>query len=166
MRIAVGLFLLLAASLLQVTLIARVELLRGNADLVLLTLMSWLLLEGNKADWKWGIPAGLILGYLSALPEWVLLAGYIAAAGICQLLHKRIWQVTLLTLITATLVGTLAVHAITLGYLWLSANPLPLGEALNQVTLPSVILNLILVFPVYAFVGEFGKLLIPNEEPV
>lgn len=165
MRIALGILLLLAASLLQVTLVTRIELLQGNADLVLLTLLSWSLVEGTKPDWRWGIPAGLMLGFASALPDWVLLGGYVAAAGIAQVLHKRIWQVTLLTLVTATLLGTLTIHAITLGYFWLSTNPLGLAEALNQVTLPSMILNLILVFPVYAFVGEFSKLLTPSEEP-
>lgn len=165
MRIALGIILLLVATLLQATLVTRIEMLQGNADLVLMTLMALLLIPGNKPDWKWGIPAGLMVGFASALPYWVFLAGYIAAAGICQLLHKRIWQVTLLTLVTATLLGTLVIHLITLTYLWFSANPLGLAEAFNLVTLPSMLLNLILVFPVYAFVGELSKLLIPTEEP-
>jgi len=164
LRFFIGILLLLIASLLQVTLFTRITLLQGHADLVLIVLMVWMLQEGNEPDWRWGLPAGLMLGWASGLPDWVLWAGYAAAAGLCQLLHKRIWQVTLLTLVTATLLGTLAIHLITMGYLFFSANPISLVDGINHVTLPTMLLNLILVFPMYALLGELNKMLSPTEE--
>jgi hypothetical protein len=163
-RILVGFLLLLIAGLLQVTLMMRVTLLQGHADLVLIVLMVWLLQEGNKPDWRWGLAAGIMVGWASALPDWVLWIGYAAAAGLCQLLHQRIWQVTLLTLITATLLGTLIIHLLTIAYLFVSANPIGLVDGLNFVTLPTMLLNLILVLPVYALLGELTKVLTPTEE--
>lgn len=165
MRIAVGLLLLLAAGLLQVTLIMRISLLQGPADLVILVLVCWMLQPGNKPSWIWGIPAGLMIGYASALPDFIPLIGYVAAAAICQVLKTRIWQVPLLTLVSATLLGTLTVHLSTAIYLWLSAQPINLLEALNLIIVPSMLLNLILVLPVNALIGEFNKLLSPEMEP-
>ncbi len=163
MRILVGTLLLLGAALLQVTLVARFNLLRGSADLVLLVMVAWMLQEGSRPDWRWGIPAGLMVGFASALPDWIFWLGYLTAAGACQLLHRRIWQVRLLTLITAVLLGTLSIQVITLIYLWLGSQPLNLGQAFNLVTLPSMLLNLILILPVNVIISELNKLL-PNVE--
>jgi hypothetical protein len=163
MRILVGTLLLLGATLLQVTLVARFNLLRGSADLVLLVMVAWMLQEGSQPDWRWGIPAGLMVGFASALPDWTLWLGYLAAAATCQLLHRRIWQVKLLTLITAVLLGTLGIQVITVVYLWLGSQPLDAGQAFNFVTLPSLLLNLILILPINAIISEVNKLL-PSAE--
>ncbi len=165
MRNAIGLLLLLFAGLLQVTLMMRINLLQGTADLILLVMIAWMLQPGNRATWIWGIPAGLMIGYASALPDYIPLIGYLAAAGLCQLLQKRIWQVPLLTLASATIFGTFAVHATTMIYLWLSAQPLEAVQALNLITIPSILLNLILVLPINALIGEVNKILNPELEP-
>jgi hypothetical protein len=166
MRIALGVILLLAAALLQVTLMMRINLLQGSADLVLLVLISWMLQPGNKPVWLWGLPAGLMIGFASALPDYIPILGYFAAAGFCQLLQTRIWQVPLLTLFSATLLGTLVVQLTTLIYLWLSAQPIDAIEAMNLIVIPSILLNLILVLPVNALIGETNKLLNPDLETV
>lgn len=163
MRIAIGVLLLLAAALLQVTLLARIDLLQGTADLVLLVMVIWMLQEGNKPDWRWGIPAGLMVGYASALPGWLLLAGYVAAAGLCQLLHERVWQVRMLTMVSGVLGGTLIIHLLTLLFMWIEARPLGIGEAFNLVTLPTMLLNLILLLPTNALISELTKLVSPAE---
>lgn len=163
MRVFVGVLLLLAVALLQITLVTRVSLLQGNADLVLLVMVAWMMQEGNRPDWRWGIPAGIMIGYASALPDAMFWVGYVAAAGICQLLNKRIWQVQLLTVLSATLLGTLVIQLATLLYLWIDARPLPFAESFNQVMLPSMLLNLILVLPVNALISELNKLITPAE---
>jgi hypothetical protein len=165
MRVAIGLVLLLGAALLQITLVTRITLLQGMADLVLLVMLAWMLQPGNQADWKWGIPAGLFIGYASALPDWLMVACYVAAAGLCQLLKLRIWQVQLLTLLSSTLLGTLVIHLMTLIYLFLTAHPIDALEALNLITVPSMLLNLILVLPINAIIGELTKLVSPTQEP-
>ncbi|MEX2160596.1 MAG: hypothetical protein WD751_01665 [Anaerolineales bacterium] len=164
MRILAGIFLLLGASLLQITLVTRISLLQGSVDLVLLVLVTWILLPGNRPDWKWGLPAGLMVGFASALPDWVLWIGYAGAAGTCLFLKQRIWQGQLLTLFSATLLGTLCIHLATLAYLLFSTSPLDPIEALNLITIPSILLNLIFILPIYAIMGELHKLIFPLEK--
>lgn len=163
MRIVVGVLLLLVATLLQVTLLTRINLLQGSIDLVLLVMLTWMMQEGNKPDWRWGIPAGLMVGYASALPDWLLLAGYVAAAGVCQLLHTRVWQVRLLTLSTSVLLGTLIIHLVTILFMWVESHPLGFADAFNLVTLPTVLLNLMLLLPVNALISELTKFIAPAE---
>jgi cell shape-determining protein MreD len=164
MRILLGIILLFGAALLQVTLVTRLTLLQGVSDLVFLTLIAWMLQPGNKLDWRWGLLAGLLVGYASALPDWVLWLAYAGAAFICQILRQRLWQGQLLAVLSITLLGTLFIHLVTLLYLFMSAHPMDALEALNLITVPSMLLNLIFVLPVYAIISELNKLIIPSEQ--
>ena len=164
MTVVFGGLLLLLASVLQVTLMSRFSLLAGTADLLLLVLLTFMLQEDVRADWRWGIAAGLMVDLSSALPVWVSLAAYIGAAGLAQVLETRVWKIPLLTLFATTLGSTLVIQGATMFYLWLNASPIHFGEAFNLVTLPSMLLNLLLVLPVNAVVSELSKLALPGEE--
>lgn len=164
MKYLFGGLLLLIASVLQVTLMGRFSLLAGTADLLLLVMLTYMLQEEVRADWRWGIAAGLMVDLSSALPIWVSLAAYVGAAALAQLLETRVWKIPLLTLFGATLGSTLLIQAVTMFYLWLNASPINFAEAFNLVTLPSMLLNLLLVLPVSAVVSEFSKLALPSEE--
>ena len=159
-----GGLLLLLASILQVTLMGRFTLLAGTADLLLLVMLTFMLQEDVRADWRWGIAAGLMVDLSSALPIWVSLAAYIGAAALAHLLETRVWKIPLLTLFALTLGSTLLIQGVTMFYLWLNASPINFGEAFNLVTLPSMLLNLLLVLPVSAVVSELSKLALPSEE--
>lgn len=163
MRLVLGTLFLALATLLQVTLVYRVTLLQGPANLVLLVMFTWSLQDFDFPDWRWGVIAGLMLSLYSALPLWVLLFSYTLAAATAQFLQQRVWQVRLLTLFASVAIGSLLIDGISLVYLWLSANPINLLDAFNLVLLPSLVLNMILVFPVFALINEVSKLLIPSE---
>jgi cell shape-determining protein MreD len=150
--------------LLQVTLVWRFTLLAGIPNLVLLVLLTWMLQEHIGADWRWGLLAGLMMDLSSAMPIWVSLAAYVLAAGLAQTLSTRVWRIPLLTLLAATLGATLIIQGVELFYLWLSASPIDLGQAFNLVTLPTVMLNLLLVLPVNAIITELSKSLMPADE--
>ena len=155
--------LILGAGVLQGTLVTRIKLLQGHADLVLLVLIAIILQEDIKPDWRWGLFAGLILSLSSALPLWVLLSGYTSSAIICYLLRMRILQVPMLTLFSSILIGTILIDGSTMIYLWLLSNPLNFIEAINFVLLPRIVINMLIALPVFAIVGELSKIFIPNE---
>jgi hypothetical protein len=163
MNIIVGVIFIGIASLLQVTIVGRITLLQGPTNLVLLVMLSWSLRDENLPDWRWGLPAGLILSLFSALPLWVLLISYSLAAASAQILQQRVWQSRLLTLFTSVAVGTLLIDGTSLSYLWLNASSIPLIDAFNLVILPSMVVNMILLLPILTAVNELGKLLIPAE---
>lgn len=165
MRTLVALLLLLGATLLQVTLLPRLRLLQGSGDLVLLVLLTWMLQEENRPDWRLGIAAGVMVGYASALPDLLLIAGYGLAAFSCQQLNMRIWKMPLITLLSSVIAGTLLVHVLSLGYLWLSDNPISPADAFNLIILPTLLLNLILLLPINALISELNKMISPSGTP-
>lgn len=157
---------LLAAVILQTTIVTQITMLQGSADLVLLTLVGWVLHEPIETHWRWGVLAGLLVGAASAAPFWIPLIGYLGVVGLVSLLQSRIWQAPILILVASTLVGNFWVYGLELGYLWLSGAAFSFTQALNLVLLPSLVLNSLLVLPVFGFMSELAKLVYPPEVEV
>ncbi|MDH5508051.1 MAG: hypothetical protein OEZ02_12590 [Anaerolineae bacterium] len=158
-----GLLILGAAAILQTTIIPQIPLLNGTADLVLLVLLSWILRKHTQGAWQWALIAGAVIGLASALPFWIPLASYLLITFLAQWIQQRIWQVPILTLLIITFIGTLIIQIFTTIYLLVSGTNLPIGLVFNQIILPSMILNIILVLPVYSLMGEIIYRLYPSE---
>jgi rod shape-determining protein MreD len=149
--------------ILQSAIVSRIPLLHGTADLVLLAIIAWALQKRVATAWQWSIIGGLLVTIVSALPLGAALIGYPLAVTFALILRQRVWQVPILAMFISTFVGTLVMHIISLVALRLVGTTLPLREALNLITLPSVLLNLLLAIPVYALIGDLANWLYPEE---
>lgn len=154
---------LVAAAIFQTTVISQITLLQGSADLVLLTMLGWVLHEPMETHWRWGILAGILVGAASAVPFWIPVIGYLGAVGFVSFLQSRIWQAPILILVSSTLVGNFWIYGLELGYLAASGAAFSFTEALNLVLLPSLVLNMLSVLPVYGLMSELAKLVYPPE---
>ncbi|MBW8012308.1 MAG: hypothetical protein FVQ83_13925 [Chloroflexi bacterium] len=164
MRNLLGFFLLAIALIFQTTIIGRITLLQGTADLVLLVLLAWILRERREADWQAALIAGLMVGLASALPIWLPIVGYLLIAGLAHMFQGQVWQVPWLTLFTLTFIGSIIIRGLSLFYLTVIGTPLDFGEAFNLVILPTTILNLFLTLPVFGLIGEITNWFYPIEE--
>ncbi|MGB8252083.1 MAG: hypothetical protein WCF08_02615 [Anaerolineaceae bacterium] len=159
---AITLFLIiLSAAILQMTVFSRLMLLHGAADIVLLTLISWSLQENGPNMWPWTILAGSIIAFASALPIYTPILGYLIVTGLAWLTQRRIWQTPLLAMLLVTLLGTIIYHLMSMAALFLNGSPIPFEIAWNQVTMPSLLLNLFLAIPVYAAMHSIKDQLYP-----
>ncbi len=149
--------------ILQSAVLSRVTLLHGTVDLVLLALVAWSLHKRVQTAWHWGIIAGVLFSIVSAMPYGASLVGYLLVVGFTLMLRRRIWQAPLLAMLIATFVGTLVVHALALIALRLAGNPLSWMDAINLITLPSVLLNLLLAVPAYVLFSDLANLLYPEQ---
>ena len=147
----------------QTAIMTRFPLLHGIAEPVLLVVIAWALQKRVQTAWQWGIIGGLLVGITSQLPFVVSFVIYPLAAGGALLLRKRVWQVPILAMFVATFFGTLLIHMITIITLRISGGQIPIQEALNLITLPSMILNLVLAIPVYALIADLAKWVYPEE---
>ena len=159
--LAIPLFIFLG--IFQSSVVSRLPLLHGTADLILLVVIAWALQERVRSAWQWALIAGLVVGFLTALNIIIPLAGYLLVTGLALLLRQRIWQAPILAMLTVTFVGTLFINIITVIYLNVFGTSLPLLEALNLIILPSTILNLILSIPVYALIKDLAEWVYPEE---
>jgi cell shape-determining protein MreD len=148
---------------LQSAILSQIPLLQGTTDLVLLALVAWSLQRRVRTAWQWGIIGGLLVGFVSAVPFVVFVFGYLLTVGFSLLLRQRIWQVPLLAMFIATFFGTLVIHLATLVALRVNGTVLPLGDALNLIILPSILLNLLLALPFFTLFSDLAKFLYPEE---
>ena len=162
----IGVLLIGTAMVLQNSIVTRLQMLNGAADLVLLVLVSWILQADERQHWQWGLLAGLLVGISSAIPFWVPVIGYVSFVVIVTAVQRRVWQVPIWLLVISTFFGTFLVYGLEIFYRWLTAVPLDLIEVMNIVLLPSLVMNMILVLPVYAFIGEIAKRVYPKEVEV
>ena len=163
MALLVAVPILAGAVLLQSTILSRITLLHGSADLVLLVVIAWALHKRVETAWHWGILAGLMVTVVSALPFGGALIGYLMATLVALALRQRVWQAPILAMFLATFLGTLASHTVSMVILRASGSLLPWWEALNLITLPSILLNLLLAIPVFALIHDLANGLYPEE---
>jgi len=149
--------------LLQLSIISRMKLLSGNADLMLLVLAGWGLQERARGAWLFGVAASLLVGIVSGVPWYIYLVGYLSVVGMARLLIHRIWQAPLLAMFSVTLIGTLEMLMLTYIQQTIFETTLSLSEVLLQIVLPSVLLNLLLAIPIHALIKDLTNRLYPAE---
>ena len=154
---------LVLALMLQTAVISRINLLYGSADLILVILAGWALQERVTTSWQWALVAGVLVAFVSGLPWFVPLAGYLLIVGVARLLQRRVWQAPLLAMFTVCFTGTLMLHILSIFSLRILGDPLPLSDSFSLITLPSVLLNLLLAIPVYAMMRDLASWLYPAE---
>jgi rod shape-determining protein MreD len=142
--------LLTLLALLQVTAGHRVSVMAVQPDLMLLVVIAWGLLCGSRQGVIWGFVGGFSLSLFSGAPLGVSALALMAVGALTGLGRARVYRAQLLLPVLATLV-TSALH----GLLWLlllyvSGHQVAWLDTIVRVTLPSMVLNSILIVPVYA----------------
>ncbi len=155
---------LIAAAILQTTVAVRVNILHGAADLVLITLIAWIIHDQTDSLWRWGIFAGALMGLASAIPFWLVMIEYMLVVWLLRAIQARVWQAPMLILFSSVFGGTFIINSMDFLFLWMSGVGLDFDEVFNLVILPSLVLNLILALPIFAIMGELAKQVFPLEE--
>jgi rod shape-determining protein MreD len=163
MRWLLSLPVMVTLLLVQTAVVSRMPLLHGTADLVLLVLAAWSLRDNVRDAWLWALVAGLLVSFTSAMPLLVPLAGYLIVTAIARLLRGRVWQAPILAMYVTTFAGSLVMNALYFAALKATGSPIGLSESLNQVILPSVLLNILLALPVHAIIVDLAGWVYPVE---
>lgn len=152
--------------ILQSAVVSRLTLLSGFADLVLLLLTGLALHKQANTAWLWGLLAGLSTGFISAVPFWAILAGYLGVVGLARLVQRRVWESPILAMFLVTFAGTLWVHALTYAGLFFTGTTLPFEDTFSLVTLPSLFINMILAIPAYTLLRDLANWLYYVERAI
>ena len=164
MRNLIALPVILLAVQLQLSIVSRVPLLSGTADLPLVILAAWALQDGVETSWHWALGMALLVGFVSAIPFFVPIVGYLFVVLVARGFHMRVWQSPLLAMFLVSLIGTAFFHILSLGTLRLLGTPLPILDSLGLLTLPSILLNLLLAIPVFAIMRDLARWVYPLAE--
>lgn len=154
------------AVIFQSAIISQFTLLSGFADLLLVMLAAWALQEGVTTAFQWAFLAGVMESFVSHMPWFILIPGYLIVVFLALLLQRRVWQAPLLAMFSVTFLGTLLMHLLSFLYLRLSGDPLPFGDSMGLITLPSLLLNLLLSIPAYGLMRDLAHWVFPSTEVV
>lgn len=164
MRNLVAFPLLTLAVILQSSVISQIKLLSGYADLPMLALASWALQERVKSAWHWAALGCALIGFVSHMPWYILLIGYLAVIFVAQTFQRRVWQAPLLAMFSVTFIGTLFIHLLSFVVLRISGVPLAFADVIGLITLPSLLLNMLFSIPIYVFMRDLARWVYPPEE--
>ncbi|MBN2388542.1 MAG: rod shape-determining protein MreD [Anaerolineales bacterium] len=151
------------ALMLQVAIFSRLNLLYGSADLLLIVVAAWSLQERVRSAWVWCVLAGLLVGYVSGLPWFVPLVGYLLVTGLAAFLRQRVWQAPLLAMFIVCFIGTLVMQTLAFVVLRLLGDPLAFDQSFSLIILPSVLLNLFIGMLVYPLLRNLAAQFHPEE---
>jgi cell shape-determining protein MreD len=105
-----------------------------------------------------------LVGFVSAVPPIVPLIGYLLAVIFARFVIRQIWQSPILALLSVTFFATLVYHLVTYLVLIIVGTPLPLGDVLALIVLPSVFLNFVLAIPIHSLIRDLAVWVYPVEK--
>lgn len=149
---------------LQTTIVARLQLLSGSADLMLVVLAAWALQEQVDTAWHWAILGGLMMAVLSGLPFLATILGYLIVVGLARLVIKRVWELPIVAMFFVTFLGTLIFQTTSYLALLISGETIPVTDAFSLIILPSVLLNLLIAIPINTVMRDLALWMYPIKE--
>lgn len=152
------------AVILQSTIVSQAQLLSGYADLPLVLISAWALQERVESAWHWGAVTCLFAGFVSKMPLPVIVGGYLGVLFLARVLQQRVWQAPLLAMFSVVFLGTLFFHTLSFVVLGFLGAPFRFSDVVGLITLPSLLLNMLLSIPIYAFMRDLANWVYPIEE--
>ena len=163
-EVIIGLPILAVAGFVQVGFFGQIRLMNGTSDLILLCLIAWSINDRSKYSWILTIAGGLMMSYVSAMPMNAYLWMYLMIWLIIRFIRMRVWQMPLILMLFVTILATLFIAAGTLALLFLQNAAINYIDAFRQIIIPSLVMNLLLSIPVYAFLNDVINTIYLNEE--
>lgn len=164
MRNLIAVPVILLAVILQSSIVSRITLLTGTADLPLVMLAAWAMQDDVETAWHWAIAMGVLVGFVSGLSWVVPLASYILVIVLAQVLQRRVWQAPLLAMFSVTFLGTIGLSVFSLVVLRFSGISLAIADVFGLVTLPGILLNMLLAIPVFAVMRDLARWVYSSSE--
>ncbi len=149
-------------SMLQMSVFSQWTILSGNADIVLLFVVAWCLHDRSKHLWLLVLIMAGMVAFVSALPPVFPILVYLLVYRASRLFQTRLMQSPLLGMLLLTFGASLLQVVLHIAYLYVTRVDINLTDALVQVALPSVLLNMLLAIPIHAIVREIAHYAFPK----
>jgi len=164
MRNIIAVPVIILAVILQSSVISRITLLSGYADLPLIMVAAWALQDQVDSAWHWAVATGVLVGFISGIGLFVPVIGYVVVVALAKALRMRVWQAPLLAMFSISFLGTIVLDALVFMSLRLSGISVPFQDAFGLQTLPRILLNLLFAVPVYAVMRDLANWAYPSLE--
>ena len=151
-------FLILAVSAtLQASLVPQIRLLSGGPDFVFLLVMVWAMSRSLEESVVWAFAGGIMLDLLSYNPTGTSVLGMLILVFLIHNLGEQVYRIGFVILVGLVLVGTLFQHLVIMMILTISGFPVDWITGLTYVVMPTIVYNLIFIWPILWFVRRFER---------
>ncbi len=152
MRLYLAVPLLALAATLQSSIIPQIRIAQGQPDLVFLLVLAWSVNAELDEGVAWAFIGGVCQDLLSLVPVGTSSMGMILLVFGISGMGRQIYRVGLLLLVALVLAGTLLQQLVSMIILSLIGMPVDFIEGIRYVVLPTMLYNLVLIWPIYWFV--------------
>jgi rod shape-determining protein MreD len=164
MRNIIAVPVIILAVILQSSVVSRITLLSGYADLPLIMVAAWALQDQVDSAWHWAVATGILVGFVSGIGLVVPVVGYVLVVALAKALRLRVWQAPLLAMFSITFLGTIVLDGFVFLSLRISGVSVSFQDAFGLQTLPRILLNLLFAVPVYAVMRDLAHWAYPSLE--
>ncbi len=158
----IGFASFLFTAMLQMSVFSQWKILSGSADIILLFVVAWCLHDRSKRLWLLVVVMAGFAGTISALPAYIPMIVYLVVFRVSRLFQSRLMQSPVLSMLVLSFGASLLQVIFNIAYLFITNVDLNFTDALLEVALPSVLLNMLLAIPVHAIVREIAVYAIPK----
>ncbi len=116
----------------------------GYPDLMLLSVVSWQLVQTRGEGYSWAFIGGLIIDLISGGPFGASILGLLAAAAVADRVGGGLARDQVALPLISSFLGTFAFHGVYLIVLQVFGWTIDLTDAVFRVVLPSAVINMIL----------------------
>jgi rod shape-determining protein MreD len=146
----IGIPLLALAAVVESTVLPDVRALSGGTlNLVLILVLSWTLAGDWSGGLVWGFIGGVLLDLLSGGPFGKSALALVLVAYVASWSEGQFWRSHILLPLAAALLGTLVYHVIVFFVLIVGGTRMDWLGALTGVLLPALLVNTLIIVPVF-----------------
>jgi len=141
--------ILIVVGIMQATIVPHIKVWGIFADLPVLVVTSWSLLQGAREGIVWGFIAGLVVDLLSGAPFGAATFSLMAAGFISGMGQATVFRNHIALPLVVTFLATIIYNLIFMLVLQIVGQPMAWIESLWRIVLPSAVLNTVLTPLVY-----------------
>lgn len=151
---------LMIAAALQASFVPQIRLLGGGPELVFLLVLAWAINTDLEEGVVWAFVGGILQDLLSAAPTGTSTFSMLLVVFAISGLGQQVYRIGIFLLMGLVLFGTLLQQITTMLILAINGFPIDWVTNLAFVTAPTIIYNLVFIWPIYWFVRRIQRRLV------
>jgi rod shape-determining protein MreD len=144
---------LLVAVILQSTVVPEIRISGGGPDLILMLVLSWTMLAGLEEGILWALVGGILQDIVNGLPTGTTALSLVIVAFVANLAVGPVGRNNLIFPPLVLVAGTVIYQLLLELLFTIFGRGVPIMMMLTNVTLPTVLFNVILILPVFRIMG-------------
>ncbi|RMF80623.1 MAG: rod shape-determining protein MreD [Chloroflexi bacterium] len=149
--------ILVLAAILQATLIPQIRIEGGGPDLVFLLVLAWAIKSSLDEAVVWAFVGGIAQDSMSAAPLGTSILGMIVIVFVVNIIGRQIYNVSLPLIAIFTLFGSIFQQTVIVIIIIIAGFEVRLTDNFSYVIVPTIIYNLVLIWPVYWLVRRIQR---------